>query len=649
MLFDYHDVSSDTIRATVDEATADAEALIDRIVEAGPDARFADVLAPFEEAADLMATTFGTTAFMGYVHPDPEVRAAGKDVEERLSKWAVELAFREDLYQAVRTYADGADAAGLQGLGRRFLDFVLRDFRKAGHELDADSRAKVKSLTNRLVELGVAFERNIAEDTSVVEARTADLSGLPPGFSDSLEPGIEPDTWKITMAYPHVIPVLDHADSRDLRARVSTMFNSRATEENRPILEEAIAIRAQIADAFGVPSWAHHQLDEKMARTPEAVVEFIDSLRGPLTEAARVEIERMSDLLEADSGDRVLQVYDWRYYDTRLRKTEYGVDQAAVSEFFSLKRVLDGLLSITGEVFGLAYERVESNAWHSEVMTYLIKDAETGRHIAHFHMDLFPREGKFSHAAAFPLVQGRRLPDGTYQMPVSAIVANFTKPAGGRPSLLTHQEVETFFHEFGHILHQTLTTVDLIRFSGTATERDFVEAPSQIMEHWVWKPDVLERFARHHESGDPIPREMVDTLTAAKQLNVALATLRQIQFALLDMRLHDETRPKDLDAILEEATAAALLPMVPGTFFPASFGHLMAGYDAGYYGYLWAEVYGDDMFSRFEADGYTNPAVGMDYRRIILEQGGTKDGMDLLREFLGREPNNEAFLRNLGI
>jgi Zn-dependent oligopeptidase len=283
------------------------------------------------------------------------------------------------------------------------------------------------------------------------------------------------------------------------------------------------------------------------------------------------------------------------------------------------------------------------------VITYRVDDADTGRQIAHFHMDLFPREGKFSHAAAFPLVPGRRLEDGTYQMPVSAIVANFTKPSGDRPSLLTHQEVETFFHEFGHILHQTLTAVDLVRFSGTSTERDFVEAPSQIMEHWTWKPDVLARFARHHETGEPIPTGIVEQLAAAKQLNVSVAKLRQIQFALLDMRLHDASEPKDLDRILEEVTAVALLPMVEGTFFPASFGHLLGGYDAGYYGYLWSEVFGDDMFSRFEEEGYTDAGVGRDYRRSILERGGQLDGMDLLRDFLGREPNDAAFLRNLGI
>ena len=282
----------------------------------------------------------------------------------------------------------------------------------------------------------------------------------------------------------------------------------------------------------------------------------------------------------------------------------------------------------------------------------------TGEDIAVTHMDLHPRDGKFSHAAAFDLVPGRRLLDGSYRRPVSAIVANFTKPTADRPSLLLHDEVVTLFHEFGHILHQTLTKAETARFSGTSTERDFVEAPSQIMEHWCWRPEVLTRFARHHETGEPIPTELVDQLVAARDLNVGVANLRQVQFGVLDMGFHGPRRAedgttadggRDLDAILRRAEAVALFDHVDGTFMPASFGHLLSGYDAGYYGYLWSKVYGDDMFSRFAADGVTNPAVGRAYRTAILEKGGSVPATQMLQDFLGRAPSNEAFLADLGI
>ncbi|GIU92818.1 MAG: oligopeptidase A [Acidimicrobiia bacterium] len=649
MLFDYTTVTPDSIAVDVEETITRAEALVAQVVDPDNPLTVESVLRPLDDVADLMARAFGRTGFMGYVHPDPDTRAAGKEAEAKLETWQVELTFREDLYRAVKAFAETPRAAELDGEWRRFLDFLLRDFRKAGHELPAASRERLRELANRLVQLGVEFERNIAEHRDHLEVTIDDLDGLPEGYVDTLEPGDRPGTFRVTMAYPHVVPFLENARRRDLREALSRKFNSRAVAENRPILEEAVAIRREIAEIFGQPSWAHHQLDERMAKTPEAVEDFYRRLRPPLTEAARREIAKMAALLEADTGDSELQVYDWRYYDTQIRKSEFGVDPAQVAAYFPLEAVIDGMLEITGEVFGLDYQQVDAPVWHPDVTTYRVYDRDTGEEIAHFHMDLFPREGKFSHAAAFPLVPGRRLADGSYQRPMAAIVANFTKPTAKRPSLLQHSEVETLFHEFGHILHQVLTRAELVRFSGTNTERDFVEAPSQIMEHWVWKADVLRRFARHHQTGEPIPEELVDQLVAARRLNIAVATLRQMVFGTLDLRLHDATPDKDLDRILVEATEVGLLPLQEGTFFPASFGHLLGGYDAGYYGYLWSEVYGDDMFSRFEEEGYLDPRVGREYREKILERGGTRDGIELLRDFLGREPNHRAFLANLGI
>lgn len=650
MLFDYPTVTASSIREDVDTTLTRADELVTRIVESTDDPTYQSTLGALDEIADITSSLFGRTAFMGYVHPDEEIRSAGKELEEQISKWGIELAFRSDLYEAIKAFSETEEASQLSGERRRFLEFSLRDFRKAGHELAPEDRARLKDLSNRLVELGVEFERNIAEWDDALVVTRDDLEGLPDWYGESLDAGDEEGELKITMAYPNVIPFVQNAARRDLREALMFKFNNRAREENRKILEEAVSIRQQIAELFDQGSWAHHQLDERMAENPENVMEFYDSLREPLQAAARDEIALMTELLRTDTGDESaeLQTYDWQYYDTQLRKNEYGVDPNEVAQYFPLQQVLDGMFDITSEVFGLSYERVEAPTWHPEVITYAISDAESGELISHFYMDLFPREGKFSHAAAFPLVAGRRLPDGSYQRPVSAIVANVTKPSADRPSLLQHQEVETMFHEFGHILHQTLTRAELVEFSGTSVERDFVEAPSQIMEHWTWKPDVLRRFAHHHETGEPIPDELVDQLVAAKNLNVALTKLRQMSYGVLDMNLHGLSTDRDLDRALRTAMDVSLLPFHEGTFFPSSFGHLF-GYDAGYYGYLWSEVYGDDMFSRFEAEGYTSPAVGRDYRVEILESGGTRDGMDHLVAFLGREPNNQAFLAHLGI
>ena len=442
--------------------------------------------------------------------------------------------------------------------------------------------------------------------------------------------------------YPDYYPFMDDVNDRELRRTLQFKFYNKAVDENYPLLEETIALRAELASIFGLPSWAHYAMEEKMAKEPEAVEAFYADLVPPLQRLAEAEL----DDLRATMGAADVQGWDYRYLHTAIRRERYGVDPNEVAAYFPLQQVLNGMFEITGEVLGLAYEPVtDAKTWHPDVSVHRILDRETGRHLATFYADLFPREGKFGHAAAFDLVAPR--PDEG-QVPVTAIAANFTKPTADRPSLLKHDEVVTLFHEFGHVLHNSLGHTRIARFAGFNCEWDFVEAPSQIMEHWCWTPSVLQRFARHHETGEPIPAGLVAQLAEARDLHVALFNLRQISFGQLDMAYHGPGDDKDLHRICKETSEIARFPFHEGTFYPASFGHLF-GYDAGYYGYLWSRVFGDDMFSRFEEEGVLNPEVGMAYRRSVLEPGGSKDAGDLLRDFLGREPNQEAFLRHLGL
>ena len=648
-IFDYTVIDVALVEEITSGAIAEAEDMLSEVLDADLPRTYCNTLAPLEEAGDVVGRAFGTAGFMGYVHTDQEVRDAGRACGERLSKWHTELAFNPRLYHSVEAFSATEEAGSLSGERARLLEFVRRDLKRAGHHLPAESQARVKELTGRLIELGVAFGQNIAEYDDALEVTREDLDGLPESYTASLPPAEKEGWLRVTMAYPHVIPFMENAHRRDLRRRLTKKFNSRAVETNRPLLEEAVAIRMEIASLFGVPSWAHHRLSDRMAKTPEAVENFYELLLEPLQAAGRREVAHINRLLEADGEEGPTQVWDWRYYDNQIRRTEYGVDQMEVAGYFPLFRVVEGMLDLTGEVFGLEYRVVEAPVWHEDVITYAVVDRASGELIAHFHMDLFPREGKFSHAAAFTLVGGRRLQDGSYQQPRSAIVANFTPPSEGKPALLQHSEVLTLFHEFGHILHQVLTRTELGRFSGTSTEGDFVEAPSQIMENWTWRPEVLARFAFHYETAEPLPAELLEKLTGAKLLNIAISKLRQASFGLLDMALHGSESRKDLDEILARTTEVSLFGLQEETFFPASFGHLLAGYDAGYYGYLWSEVYGDDMWRRFEDEGVTNPTVGMEYRREVLEAGGSRDALDTLRAFLGREPDNGTFLRKLGI
>lgn len=643
VLYDYSTVTPESVGAVVEDAIERAETSIEDVVAARPTRAWSDTMEPLNRVSALLAYAGGRGPFMARVHPEKEVRDRATEAEERLGKWATDLTFRRDLYEAVESYAATGEAAGLEGERARLLEFTRRDFRRAGHGLSEDERAEVRRLRTRLVELGVAFNRNIDEFEDGLDLTREQLAGMSEDYVARLSSGESPGTYRVSLDYPEYYPFMDEAEDRDLRRRLQFKFYNRAVVENRPLLAETIAIRRQMAAIFGLPSWAHYAMEEKMAKEPKAVDALYADLIPPLQAKGAEEL----DDLRAHLGGGDVQGWDYRYLHTHIKRDRFGIDPNEVAAYFPLERVIEGMFEITGEVFGLDYRPVEAPIWHPDVRVYEIVDRASGRRLATFYADLFPREGKFGHAAAFDLVPGHETSDG-YVLPVTAIVANFTKPTADSPSLLKHEEVVTLFHEFGHVLHNSLGHTRLARFSGFNTEWDFVEAPSQIMEHWCWTPEVLQRFARHHRTGEPIPPDTVQQLAAARDLHIALFFLRQISFGLLDMSFHGPGESQDLDAITRETSEVALFPFHEGTFYPASFGHLF-GYDAGYYGYLWAKVFGDDMFSRFEEEGVLDPGVGLAYRRAVLEPGGSKDAEQLLGDFLGREPNQEAFLRHLGI
>lgn len=649
MLYDYSTVTAESVSEAVESAVSRGGELIAGLLAAEGARTFDNTMRPLEEAGRLGMTAYGRGPFLGQVSTDEAVRSAARRAEERLQKWGLEMISRRDLYEAVRDYADTEEARSLAGEQARVLEHALRDFRMAGHGLEQEKRGRLQEMRARLVELQVAFSANLAEYEDSLEVSDADLEGLPDDYRDRLAPGASEGTRLITMAYPDVFPFMENSPRRDLREALAFKFGNRARAQNTPLMEEALRIRAEIAGLFGAPSWAHHSMETKMAKRPEAVAEFYSSLRAPLTEAGRREIAGMERLLASRGHEPPVRPWDRAYCHTEQMKQDYGIDPIEVSAYFPLDRVLAGLFDLTSAVFGLAYEPVDAPSWCEEAPAYRMTDAASGELVAHFYMDLHPREGKFGHAAAFPLAPGRRDAEGVRRRPVCAIAANLTRPTGGHPALLLHDEVVTLFHEFGHILHMCLSQADFARFSSANTEWDFVEAPSQIMENWCWIPEVLQTFARHHATGEPIPGEMVSRLAEARDLNAALFNLRQMMLGQIDMDLHTTRDPVDLAGVLRRRSEIGLLPHHEGTFMLASFGHLLGGYDAGYYGYLWAEVFGQDMFSRFLEEGVLSPEVGMDYRRKVLEPNGTKDADEMLRDFLGRAPRQDAFLQKLGI
>jgi oligopeptidase A len=648
VLYDYTTATVETVNEETDAAIARADDFVTEAVAAP--ASFDATLLPLELAAAELVRSYGRGAFLGQVHTDKAVRDAGNEAEERINKWRVAVAFRTDLYEAVRAFAATDDAKGLTGERKRLLEHWLRDFRRAGHELSAEDRAELERLRTRLVEVEVAFQRNVNEYRDGIDVTREQLAGLPDSYIERLSAGETPGTFRVSLDYPELNPFLDQARDRDLRRELFNKNWNRAVDENRPLLDEALDLRRRIAALLGEPTWAHHSMELKMARKPERVRAFYEELLPSLGGTVRRELDQLEGLLSADGHDAPITAWDWRYYDDALRRTEYGVDQDRISEYFPLDPTMEGMFAITGEVFGRAYRVVPAtNAWHESVRLYEVRDAASGRLVAHFYADLFPREGKFGHAAAFPLVVGHRGADGEYVTPVSAIVANFTPPSAERPSLLRHSEVETLFHEFGHILHMSLTRAEFARFSGAETEWDFVEAPSQIMQHWTWDPSVLGRFARHYATGEPMPADLMEQLSRARFVNVGLKTAMQAFYGQVDLALHAEPVAPDMDIAMRRTFEVTGLPYPEGTFFLSGFAHLLGGYDAGYYGYLWANVIGDDMFSRFSSEGVLSPSVGAEYRREILEPNGSRDADELVRAFLGREPSNAEFLRLRGM
>ena len=652
-LFDYLRVTPDAVREGCEEAMRRADAVVAEIVSVPREHRsFANIVAPLEEVSDLLGQASGRYGFLSQVAADPQLREIAFEYEEKLDTYSTALGFREDLYEALNSFAATAAARALDENEARLLKFTLRDFRRNGMELPPEQRERLQQLKERLVAIGIEFRKQIAECDDAILVTREQLAGLPDAYVEGLR---QVDTeqgprYRVSLDYPEFFPFIEAADDASLRRELFLKNHRKAAAVNLPLLTEALSLRDEIATTLGRASWDAYVLEIKMVKEPQAALDFLTDLEQRVrVKAERDLAELAQSKLEHLGAEEAVELWDWRYYTQRVLRERYDVDQFEVARYFPLEAVLAGLFDAYQRLVGVRFvPQADAKSWHPDVRLFAVEDATDEHLIGHFYMDLHPRPDKYGHAAAFTLRGGRRLADGAYRTPVSAIVANFTKPTAGTPSLLRHSEVVTLFHEFGHILHQVMTRSRFLRFAGTRVEGDFVEAPSQMLEHWCWEPSVLRRFTRHHETGESIPESLVQRMVAAKQVSSGIATLRQIYFARLDLAYHGPGATKDSDAIARELHPITGFEFPEETHFQAGFGHLF-GYDAGYYGYLWSKVFGDDMFTRFEEDGLEASPAGRDYRRLILERGGTVDGDVLVRDFLGREPNQQAFLRDLGL
>jgi len=449
------------------------------------------------------------------------------------------------------------------------------------------------------------------------------------------------------MNYPDYVPFMDNAGNGDARRRLEHMFNNRCVPANIVLMEQAIVLRRKIAKLLGYPTFADYVLADRMAANSANVFSFLDRTWAKLKKKGRKELR---DRVKLKGGeDKVLHAWEWRYYNNQLKKSKYSVDYEKIKEYFPLETVIKGMLEVFGEVFGVKFVPAQLPVWHKDVRAYEIRNAD-GTAAAYFYFDLFPREGKYKHAACFGIRHGRELADGAYELPAAAIVSNFPPPSGDTPPLLQFNDVVTFFHEFGHVTHNIFTRAKYGKFSGTSVSRDFVEVPSKMLENWAFEPSVLRRISGHFRNpSEKLPEEMIKKLIEAKNMDSGLVYLRQLFFSLLDMRYHTAKGKVDTTKVYEKLMKKiSLIPLSPDSHPQANFGHLMGGYEAGYYSYLWSEVIAADLFGAFEAAGVMDPATGAKYRELILAPGRSYDEAGQVEKFLGRPSGEDAFLKSIG-
>jgi len=584
--------------------------------------------------------------FLKYVSPLAEVRKAADLLETKVQKLMVDIFTREDLFLAVEQSEQKLrEKSPVQ---QELIKEYLFNFKKNGLGLSRELRNTFIEKKKRLVELESEFSQNLMSEHKVLAFTKEEMAGLPDSFLESLKQTKE-GKYEITLSYPHVTPFIENVISSEARKEVSFHFNNRGGAKNKVLLEEAVSLRHELAQVLGYQNHAELVLSRRMALKPETAIHFLEELAQKLKNLGEKErsalIELKKDILHDESP---LTAYEWRFLHNQLLKRKYDFDPLKVQEYFPLETVLKGMFDIFQTVLGVTFKRDKSaDVWHPSVQKFEVwKGNEL---VSHFYMDLFPREGKYNHAAAFTLISAYRQADQSYQIPFSSIVTNFSSPTAEKPSLLLHSEVETLFHEFGHIMHQVLTRAIYPSFSGTGVKTDFVEAPSQMFENWVWDKEMLGRLSGHYQRpSEKLPNELIQKMLEAKNLNQGLHNLRQISFGFFDFDLHTQGKVDSTEVYSKRMAQTLGIPVLNGTLPQASFGHLMGGYDAGYYGYLWAEVFAQDMFTRFEKEGLLNPQTGEDYRKWILEPGGEKHPSELIRGFLGREPHSDAFLKGLG-
>jgi Zn-dependent oligopeptidase len=593
---------------------------------------------------------------------DPKMRAAAEKAVKAMNDWFVGIDYREDVYKSIKAFAETNPQ--LTGEDKKLLDETMRDYRRAGLALPPEKRKEVEQLRKQLAKLGTDFGTNIANAKRPVVFTKAELEGMPEDFLS--KPGIKTGddaytvlanvTWQFNA-------VEENAKSEATRKKLYIARETLAKEKNVPLLNQMLTLRNKIALRLGYKSWDDFQTEPRMAKTGTAAQKYIDDLIAGIEPKFAAELSELQKMKQLDAQPSEggafaaprINIWDWRYYQNQLKKQKFAVDAEALRNFFPFQKVLDGMFAIYQRIFGLKFEKIAvPYKWIDDLQLWAVSDAASGEPLGLFYLDMFPRDGKYNHFAEFEIIGGKLLPDGKYQRPTVTLLCNFPPATADKPSLLSHSEVETLFHEFGHVLHTITTRAKYGRFAGTHVPTDFVEAPSQMLQNWVWDKNVLDSFAAdYREPSKKIPGDAIQKMKDAKLATAGVFYRRQFAFASLDLALHGphpENAPYDCVAISNPILEKVFLPIDPSTTFVSYFGHLN-GYDAGYYGYAWADAIAADMATVFESapEGYFDRQAGMRLRNEIYAMGDSRDVNESIEKFLGRKQSVQPFLKKIGI
>ncbi|MGL4782021.1 MAG: oligopeptidase A [Aeromonas hydrophila] len=665
----FSQIQPDQVQPAVTQAIADCKQKISDVLAQRDPHTWDSLIAPLEEVNDRLARIWSPVSHLNSVLNSEALRAAHDACLPLLSEFQTYVGQHEGLYQAYRELAESDDFPLLSGAQRKEIQNTLRDFRLSGIGLPAEAQQRYGEIQARLSELASRFSNNVLDATqgwSKLVTDEAELAGLPQSAQAAARQLAElkgKEGWLFTLDIPSYLPVMMYADNRALRAELYEAFTTRASDQgpnagkwdNSAIMTELLALRRELAQLLGFANYAELSLATKMADKPEQVVNFLTDLAAKSLPQGKAELEEIRAFAAEQHGQGELAAWDLAYYAEKLKQHKFSISDEQLRPYFPASKVVKGLFEVVKRVFGMKVrERLGIDTWHPDVRFYDIFDAEDELR-GSFYLDLYAREHKQGGAWVDVCLGRRYRQDGSLQKPVAYLTCNFNGPVDGKPALFTHNEVVTLFHEFGHGIHHMLTRIDVAGVAGiNGVAWDAVELPSQFLENWCWESEALAFISGHHETGEPLPADLLEKMLTARNFQAAMQMLRQLEFALFDFRLHQEFDPASADqipALLDEVRSQVAV-MTPPAFnrFQHSFSHIFAGgYAAGYYSYKWAEVLSADAFSRFEEEGIFNPATGQSFLKNILEKGGSKEPMELFRAFRGREPQVDALLRHSGI